>query len=117
MFSPNETKKEYLNNGIFLLQLVIEDRKKSLKKARKANIGIEKLDKCGNETCTNKGIKMCKSCLYFTYCSRECQKAHWKKHKLLCKEINYCMVELKRKQSLYAYGLLDGDEPLYPVNG
>lgn len=105
------TKKDYLDGGLTILHKLIEDKKETLKISRKNNQGIETLQKCENETCLKKGIKMCKSCLFFTYCSPECQKAHWKKHKRLCKQINYCMVELERKQSLYSVGLLDGDEP------
>ena len=105
------TKRDYLDSGLIILNKMIEDKKELLKISRKNNQGIEALKKCENESCTKKGIKMCKSCLFYTYCSPECQKAHWKKHKRLCKQINHCMVELKRKQSLYAVGLLDGDEP------
>lgn len=105
-----QTKKMYLDCSLSVLDKMISDRKKTLRKARKTNQGMELLQKCLNETCSNKGIKLCNSCLYYTFCSPECQKAQWKKHKPFCSEIKYCMDELKRKQSLFNSGLLDGDE-------
>jgi hypothetical protein len=36
------------------------------------------------------GLKLsfCNSCRSVSYCSRECQKADWKTHKVICKELN-----------------------------
>ena len=95
------SKKEHLDGGLFLLKLIIADRKESLKKARREKKGLDALQKCENETCTKKGIKMCASCLCFTYCSLECQKEHWKKHKPLCTELRDCMILLQEKQAMY----------------
>jgi len=38
-------------------------------------------DKCLPETGS---LRRCKSCMLIRYCSRECQKAHWKQHKQYC---------------------------------
>lgn len=50
-------------------------------------------DICANCFATEKDIKKkgktllkCSSCKQITYCSRECQLAHWKKHKRLCQK-------------------------------
>lgn len=48
---------------------------------------------CSNPDCSLKGnveknilleLKICKGCYKALYCSRECQKAHWKEHKIEC---------------------------------
>jgi len=39
---------------------------------------------CKNTDCTNKGIHRCSGCGWTKYCSRECQKDHWKEHKKKC---------------------------------
>jgi len=44
--------------------------------------------RCGNTVCkvySNK-MKMCSVCESKRYCSEECQKAHWKEHKKVCKK-------------------------------
>jgi hypothetical protein len=33
-------------------------------------------------------LSFCNSCLSVSYCSRACQKADWKAHKVICKELN-----------------------------
>ncbi|RIB13965.1 hypothetical protein C2G38_2018828 [Gigaspora rosea] len=38
-----------------------------------------------NFVCKNIGDKLCKNCRVIFYCSRECQKMHWKFHKIECK--------------------------------
>ena len=36
---------------------------------------------CGNK----RGLKACAVCGLATYCSKDCQKAHWSDHKLVCR--------------------------------
>jgi len=41
--------------------------------------------KCGY--CENVGDQKCSACRAISYCSAECQKKHWKEHKVRCKEV------------------------------
>ena len=51
---------------------------------------------CGNDDCENVGIgyKKCGRCNVQRYCSKQCQKAHWKKHKRACKLFNQMQVRV-----------------------
>ncbi|KAK0435108.1 uncharacterized protein EV420DRAFT_1528476 [Desarmillaria tabescens] len=50
-------------------------------------------DSCARQNCprrfTNreKPLQLCSGCLYYSYCSRECQKAMWPEHKKFCKKL------------------------------
>ena len=49
-------------------------------------------ERCGNRGCdtyvtATDGAGLCSGCRTIVYCSTACQKAHWKNHKVLCKEI------------------------------
>lgn len=47
--------------------------------------GIEKCRYCSNTTGEEgKTLLRCTRCRFAMYCSRECQKADWKAHKILC---------------------------------
>lgn len=39
---------------------------------------------CDKPNCNNEGTKRCSACLKELYCSGDCQKSHWKIHKILC---------------------------------
>jgi hypothetical protein len=38
--------------------------------------------------CRKIGDKICGRCKVVTYCSKECQRKHWKKHKALCTAVD-----------------------------
>ncbi|KIW66350.1 hypothetical protein PV04_05686 [Phialophora macrospora] len=63
----------------------------------------KKLSVCANCLALGfqKPLKKCNGCLLIDYCSKECQKAHWRKHKPFCN-----MVQGKGAQSAYlsSYG-------------
>ena len=40
---------------------------------------------CHNEMCAKIGALICSQCKSVGYCSKECQKLDWRKHKLSCK--------------------------------
>lgn len=45
---------------------------------------------CEREGCysfSDKELKLCSNCRVVKYCSKECQKTDWKKHKMLCKTL------------------------------
>lgn len=41
--------------------------------------------KCTNPSCENDGKHLCKNCVEARYCSADCQREHWSRHKLSCK--------------------------------
>lgn len=45
---------------------------------------MDKKRSCGKEDCPNTGTKHCGHCKIEFYCSPQCQKCHWVKHKLVC---------------------------------
>ena len=44
----------------------------------------EEAKACGNPSCNNIGTKKCSVCRSTYYCSRECQRKNWSKHKTQC---------------------------------
>lgn len=52
---------------------------------------------CGKKS--NIQMKRCSRCKTMTYCTTECQKAHWREHKLVCSEMEprelMCSLQLK----------------------
>lgn len=46
---------------------------------------VEMEQLCANPTCNNPGKHLCSGCGGESYCSKECQKAHWPIHKSTCK--------------------------------
>ena len=53
---------------------------------------VFKCDKCFR---TDKKLLNCGSCRLTRYCSRECQKSHWKEHKVFCEKSKQNIVSLK----------------------
>ncbi|GFH53815.1 hypothetical protein CTEN210_10291 [Chaetoceros tenuissimus] len=66
--------------------------RKALKKSNQS------LRKCYNCIKTEKDVKLssCSGCDLAAYCSRECQKAHWPKHKDTCKENSAARQQMDR---------------------
>lgn len=48
---------------------------------------------CGKPPAENKPLSKCTKCLSAKYCSRECQKKHWKKHKKECARLGQARKE------------------------
>merc|ERR1712195_49310 len=46
---------------------------------------LESKSSCANPECVKGGEKRCARCLKVRYCSRECQVAHFRTHKVICK--------------------------------
>ena len=63
------------SNKTFTLMTVLVDRLKEYLKP--------KIDLCSK--CCKEGTNVCSRCRTVYYCSPECQKSHWKTHKLVCK--------------------------------
>jgi len=42
---------------------------------------------CGRQPAGGVGLKRCAACQCVFYCRAECQKAHWKAHKVDCKQL------------------------------
>lgn len=40
--------------------------------------------RCGNGKSREPGVLRCSKCKWKSYCTKICQKAHWKKHKMSC---------------------------------
>jgi hypothetical protein len=60
---------------------IIRSRRKGTEAWRSCNM-CEK-----TEAALGKKLSACASCGRAWYCSRECQKSHWKSHKTVCKNI------------------------------
>ena len=52
-------------------------------------------NKCDNCFRTDKKLLNCGSCRLTKYCSRECQREHWKGHKLTCEKRKQSILSLK----------------------
>jgi len=51
----------------------------------KQTMASNKIDRlCANKDCVNIGKHLCSGCGEESYCSKECQKAHWAAHKSSC---------------------------------
>jgi hypothetical protein len=67
---------------------------------------VKKMGSCSNPDCSLPGRKvernkilLCAQCNQLPgYCSRACQKAHWKEHKKLCREIAVLKAEFDAKE-------------------
>jgi hypothetical protein len=76
------------------------------------------MDKCSNPSCENasEGIQLaeCAACHQTRYCSKDCQKAHWADHKILCKTVRENLKKLENEkqqmvlQALQEMGIKDG---------
>lgn len=66
----------------------------------KKNAKKEICEHCGAKDGENGcNIMVCSRCFVGAWCSKECQKADWKKHKLVCKELKMMRDEEQCKES------------------
>ena len=56
-------------------------------------------NKCGHDGCEQKGKNLCSACAEVTYCSKDCQKAAWPTHKLVCKKAALVQANASLQQS------------------
>jgi len=70
-FFSKKTSTEWTVPKPYVLQFVFEPRPKST---------------CGECKKKDHGYKKCSACDVTRYCSKECQRKHWKNHKEQCKE-------------------------------
>ena len=78
---------------------------KCLDKKYKEVKSVTKIGICSNPDCTLPGRKVelkkmlnCSGCNQVCYCSRACQKAHWKEHKEYCRAMSEKIAEFDSKQ-------------------
>lgn len=48
---------------------------------------VQRFYACGNGECPKLGLEKCSGCKAIRYCSRKCQKTHWKHHKSDCHKV------------------------------
>lgn len=95
---PVEMMRLYINtlpkdveHSEYVVKILKNPRKYDKKRLREftntflADISPEKVNRCAYDDCTNvRNLKRCKKCKIFTYCSVQCQKKDWSKHKPTC---------------------------------
>ena len=60
-------------------------------------LDVESNEECGACGSSAKATKFCSKCKSVKYCSKECQRAHWKVHKKVCKEIAGAQSQVKKE--------------------
>eukprot|EP00929_Paragymnodinium_shiwhaense_P120424 TRINITY_DN92368_c0_g1_i1.p1 TRINITY_DN92368_c0_g1~~TRINITY_DN92368_c0_g1_i1.p1 ORF type:complete len:185 (-),score=5.86 TRINITY_DN92368_c0_g1_i1:17-571(-) len=60
-------------------------------------------------TCGGRGSKRCGRCKQEAYCSQDCQKAHWARHKDFCGRVRIAIVESKGRVLLASRQFKKGD--------
>lgn len=66
---------------------ISEDTAKNIITVFKAMIFIDMCcANCKKGTAVSKSLKKCSRCKNTYYCSRDCQRSHWKEHKKICKQ-------------------------------
>ena len=66
------------------------EKEKPVEKEKTACVTAEAVVKC--QDCGKDGAKKCGACGEVYYCSRECQKRDWKRHKIACQRIQAAQV-------------------------
>ena len=70
---------------------------------------LEPLVNCANTECSNIGLLTCTLCYTTKYCSKECQKVHWKIHKTEC---SGCQKKDDSKSSDTSKSTVQSNEPI-----
>lgn len=55
---------------------------------------------CAQCNTTGRDLKLCNSCKTVVYCNRACQKAHWKAHKVTCRQVKVAGDKAAKEEGL-----------------
>ena len=87
---PKMDFAKFINNGnIMTMRNRIPKYKEGVKELSKLGYKLERnCRNCGKESQHINRVLKCGGCKLAVYCSKECQKADWKKHKPFCKSLS-----------------------------
>jgi hypothetical protein len=67
-------------------ELIAPDLAKAMAEELAGKVVVPKCRNCGRAESEEVKLKKCMRCLAVMYCSAECQKKDWKKHRMECEE-------------------------------
>jgi hypothetical protein len=80
---------------------------RDMNKTARQEAKLHKMAGCSAPQCYNSGTKICSRCKKARYCSSECQKLHWKTHKIMCKKPNEGNEAVNPPQTFRTYKGID----------